>query len=93
MTTTKQISIHAPRAGRDGEEIRLDGLNIYFNPRAPCGARQKEVCVSTPTNKISIHAPRAGRDSTDTQEPGQEPISIHAPRAGRDWPFSETCLA
>ena len=33
------ISIHAPRAGRDGETLRLDGLNIYFNPRAPCGAR------------------------------------------------------
>ena len=37
-----QISIHAPRAGRGVPEIPVASVPIlYFNPRAPCGARRK----------------------------------------------------
>ena len=34
----------------------------YFNPRAPCGARQGDHLGGTPLRAISIHAPHAGRD-------------------------------
>ena len=33
------ISIHAPRAGRDYKELMYCPPLLYFNPRAPCGAR------------------------------------------------------
>ena len=34
------ISIHAPRAGRDFSVMASGLREYYFNPRAPCGARQ-----------------------------------------------------
>ena len=34
-----EISIHAPRAGRDLPDCRKLPCGRYFNPRAPCGAR------------------------------------------------------
>ena len=40
----------------------------YFNPLAPCGARQSPGAIrSSPTN-ISIHSPRAGRDAGQAAE-------------------------
>ena len=33
------ISIHAPHAGRDHSGFCVDSEIVYFNPRAPCGAR------------------------------------------------------
>ena len=35
------ISIHAPRAGRDNTTIKGRTKLINFNPRAPCGARRR----------------------------------------------------
>ncbi len=34
------VSIHAPRAGRDGRKSRTYGISTRFNPRAPRGARR-----------------------------------------------------
>ena len=39
--TANSISIHAPRVGRDSDCHRPQRLRMHFNPRAPCGARQK----------------------------------------------------
>ena len=36
------ISIHAPHAGRDGDLRGVVFFDRYFNPRAPCGARQQK---------------------------------------------------
>ena len=36
-----QISTHAPLAGRDFLLPVVRGWRVYFNPRAPCGARQR----------------------------------------------------
>ena len=36
------ISIHAPRAGRDEPVLIISTEKYYFNPRAPCGARQQK---------------------------------------------------
>ena len=57
------ISIHAPREGRD-IELSKDGVVIvlYFNPRAPCGARRLARRRELLFVMISIHAPHAGRD-------------------------------
>ena len=35
-----KISTHAPLAGRDRRGLHREEDNYYFNPRAPCGARQ-----------------------------------------------------
>ncbi len=58
----KNISIHAPRVGRDGTCWRPSRTWWNFNPRAPCGARHMAVELRTPSYDISIHAPRVGRD-------------------------------
>ena len=39
-TETAEISIHAPRVGRDPLYFPFLSFGRYFNPRAPCGARQ-----------------------------------------------------
>ena len=36
------ISTHAPLAGRDPVGVRVIRPPFYFNPRAPCGARQQK---------------------------------------------------
>ena len=85
ITGSNCISIHAPLAGCDVEHIQHTvWFSPYFNPRAPCGARQGDHLGGTPLRAISIHAPRAGRDTQRMAEAMQELISIHAPRAGRD---------
>ena len=56
------ISIHAPRAGRDPPDLRPGGGDDHFNPRAPCGARRPHRLRRVASAGISIHAPRAGRD-------------------------------
>ena len=58
-----------------------------FNPRAPCGARQKSDAARRHGEAISIHAPLAGRDNRVTGEMRSAYISIHAPLAGRDMSF------
>ena len=78
-----KISTHAPLAGRDRRGLHREEDNYYFNPRAPCGARQlgteyrnKGQKKFQPTRKkrtprrwhvISTHAPLAGRDSKSVQ--------------------------
>ena len=60
------ISIHAPLAGRDSPPPRHADRSAYFNPRAPCGARQEILRNPSPRSSISIHAPLAGRDIEDS---------------------------
>ena len=86
ITGSNCISIHAPLAGCDVEHIQHTvWFSPYFNPRAPCGARQGDHLGGTPLRAISIHAPRAGRDDFLSGLGSAGTISIHAPRAGRDF--------
>ena len=39
-----KISTHAPLAGRDWDLYAEEHADFYFNPRAPCGARQIILC-------------------------------------------------
>ena len=57
------VSIHAPRAGRDKTYILFSEYHPCFNPRAPCGARRFLYRFHGVSIHVSIHAPRAGRDS------------------------------
>ena len=45
-----EISIHAPRAGSDDWRGRIGRYALYFNPRSPCGERQKLFGI-TPSGK------------------------------------------
>ena len=48
FTVIKQgVSIHAPRVGRDTKATTETAVQIGFNPRAPCGARP--ACRTAPT--------------------------------------------
>ena len=80
LTAYLEISIHAPRVGRDtaasGSTSRRAG---YFNPRAPCGARRSRRYKHESQNKISIHAPRVGRDSVRSRPAA--PLFNFNPRA------------
>ena len=93
------ISIHAPLAGRDvctrqgqrrprlfqsTRHSRRKSSAADFNPRAPCGARQRLRRERLLRCVISIHAPLAGRDTDDHCVDDIRDISIHAPLAGRD---------
>ena len=57
-----RISTHAPLAGRDGQPRKKLLRQLYFNPRAPCGARQRGRQDHHGQGGISTHAPLAGRD-------------------------------
>ena len=51
-----------PLRGATQEEEHHERIQIYFNPRAPCGARPRRKCGGSNTTSISTHAPLAGRD-------------------------------
>ena len=78
------ISIHAPLAGRDWSCAARRCTPLYFNPRAPCGARRDGLAQVLHDVVISIHAPLAGRDRRKCYANHCDHISIHAPLAGRD---------
>ena len=66
------ISIHAPRMGRDRKYHRLSFPHkLYFNPRAPHGARPNRLRCSPRRSSISIHAPRMGRDHIPVDGDGE----------------------
>ena len=78
------VSIHAPRAGRDGTtDPSTTGL-MCFNPRAPCGARPMAMghTVSFPVFQSTRPVRGATRFQCHFWLLGG--VSIHAPRAGRD---------
>ena len=56
------ISTHAPLAGRDNNWRQNRHTHLYFNPRAPCGARHGQEVNRCLRYEISTHAPLAGRD-------------------------------
>ena len=60
MAAVANVSIHAPRVGRDMFSVS-SAPPRRFNPRAPRGARRPERIISLAVI-VSIHAPRVGRD-------------------------------
>ena len=59
-----QVSIHAPRAGRDGLASVLLGQVVRVSIHAPRAGRDRAERLPGLRQAVSIHAPRAGRDDT-----------------------------
>ena len=79
-----EISIHSPRARRDGAKIHLIG-HVLISIHSPRAGRDHVAGGCKFLTDISIHSPRAGRDFGPLcGGAGMSRISIHSPRAGRD---------
>ena len=58
------ISIHAPHAGRDGNDAIAAALTCQFQSTRPMRGATDYADVVRKTLAISIHAPHAGRDAS-----------------------------
>ena len=82
--TETDISIHAPRVGRD-RKAQKSRRKHYISIHAPRVGRDNFTGDGVDRILISIHAPRVGRDLPAAYNHlHQLLISIHAPRVGRD---------
>ena len=78
------VSIHAPRAGRDGQYRLGDTGDWSFNPRAPCGARPSTCLLDNFIRQFQSTRPVRGATGCLPPRSCICRVSIHAPRAGRD---------
>ena len=78
------ISIHAPRVGRDRNRSGSRRHSNDFNPRAPCGARPRVSTLKFLLNNFNPRAPCGARPRPYITLDKTVDISIHAPRVGRD---------
>ena len=80
----QKISIHAPRAGSDGEKGH-PGLSLGdFNPRSPCGERPHYTTTNCNEHEFQSTLPVRGATCIRFISIPHRTISIHAPRAGSD---------
>ncbi len=79
------VSIHAPRAGRDRAQLRYGRSAGRFNPRAPRGARQITTAQGGRSFRFQSTRPARGATPPACGTQRIKNVSIHAPRAGRDW--------
>ena len=79
-----QISIHAPRMGRDRFDITIGIMASRFQSTRPAWGATSSLWSPLYPYCISIHAPRMGRDAIKLHLQEKIKISIHAPRMGRD---------
>ena len=80
-----KISTHAPLAGRDRRGLHREEDNYYFNPRAPCGARQLGTEYRNKgQKKFQPTRPLRGATRKKRTPRRWHVISTHAPLAGRD---------
>ena len=68
--------------------IAILDSNIYFNPRAPCGARPGTMAVKHGKRLFQSTHPSRGATADKVTERLRHEISIHAPHAGRDTRWS-----
>ena len=57
----REVSIHAPRVGRDSSPIRMYSSPMSFNPRAPCGARRPPSACFQESKCFNPRAPCGAR--------------------------------
>ena len=60
-----------PMRGATFHLVPARPFDIHFNPRSPCGERQRIICVAYGGRRISIHAPHAGSDRPPCSRPLQ----------------------
>ena len=78
------ISIHAPRVGRDSTLDPHQSPPAHFNPRAPCGARLHAASPPPRSPPFQSTRPVWGATTSSNPKHHKDGISIHAPRVGRD---------
>ena len=78
------ISIHAPRVGCDACPGLASRWAEDFNPRTPCGVRQKAHQLVEELTKFQSTHPVWGATLWAVSCSGAAGISIHAPRVGCD---------
>ena len=88
-----EISIHAPREGRDDAAKKRVGNVLSISIHAPREGRDWYPIARVKKVIISIHAPREGRDAKTLPIIERICISIHAPREGRDRSISSVWLS
>ncbi len=59
------ISIHVPRVEDDSPAATICSATVNFNPRPPCGGRQRLEQLRNHGNMISIHVPRVEDDAAN----------------------------
>ena len=64
MQAIINVSIHAPREGRDSPACRSSWIPWKFQSTRPVRGATREVVNVLPVWRVSIHAPREGRDMT-----------------------------
>ena len=79
------ISIHAPRVGSDGLRRGHDCKPDNFNPRSPCGERQRNRINHAQGNIFQSTLPVWGATWSESRVRAAVVISIHAPRVGSDF--------
>ena len=81
----RTISIHVPLAGHDAEMESSRTSTVYFNPRAPCGARHSPAFAGIFFAGFQSTCPLRGTTCPDCPPPTlPATISIHVPLAGHD---------
>ena len=81
---TEDVSIHAPRVGRDVACAGTPFGRCSFNPRAPRGARHLSGALNDCANAFQSTRPAWGATVWENVPGVLSVVSIHAPRVGRD---------
>jgi len=78
-----QVSIHAPRVGRDTPTPSISRENSCFNSRAPRGARRKRHGSRSASFGFNSRAPRGARRGTNDSHRVSGSFNSRAPRGAR----------
>jgi len=79
------VSIHAPRVGRDKIGFGLEWIDIYVSIHAPRVGRDGGIVIKKEgIDCFNSRAPRGARRPNATMR-HRPNVSIHAPRVGRDY--------
>ncbi len=84
LDVVEEVSIHAPRGGRDVRNCRTYTATEGFNSRAPWGARHQLSVLKDISAKFQFTRPVGGATLAAEEARQAELVSIHAPRGGRD---------
>ena len=79
------VSIRAPRVGRDLMTLLTASRCWRFNPRAPRGARPLIGKIHQPGKTFQSARPAWGATLKGSWQGRSIKVSIRAPRVGRDW--------
>ena len=80
--SAQDISIHAPREGRDHCTTPRDLYFYHFNPRAPRGARLNKIILIARLLNFNPRAPRGARQNHNEKHEKQQQFQSTRPARG-----------